>query len=49
MSAGLQPRMPDAMIRMRALRRLIERGDFHMVFQPIVDLWTNTIQHLECL
>lgn len=49
LSAGLQPRMSDAMIRMRALRRLIERGDFHMVFQPIVDLWTNTVQHMECL
>jgi len=49
LSADLQPRMSDAMTRMRALRRLIERGDFHMVFQPIVDLWTNTIQHMECL
>lgn len=49
LSAGLQPRMSEAMARMRSLRHMIESGDFDLVFQPIVDLWSGNVVHMECL
>lgn len=48
-SAGLQPRLSQTLRQMKAMRRTISGGKFDMVFQPIVDLWTNVVHHFECL
>ena len=49
LAAGLQPRLSATIQRMKATRRLIEREEFDLVFQPVVDLWTDTVHHFECL
>ncbi|HSV28291.1 MAG TPA: EAL domain-containing protein [Candidatus Omnitrophota bacterium] len=48
-AAGLQPRLSQTASEMRAVRKVIEEGAFEMVFQPIVDLWTNVVHHFEAL
>lgn len=49
LSAMLQPRLSETMRDMAALRTLIESRNFELMFQPIVDLWTNVVHHFECL
>lgn len=48
-AADLQPRLSATVNEMKAFRRVIEAGEFEMVYQPIVDLWTNVVHHFECL
>lgn len=49
LAADLQPRLSATVNEMKAVRRVIEAGEFEMVYQPIVDLWTNVVHHFECL
>lgn len=48
-AACLQPRLSATVAEMKAMRRTITLGEFEMVFQPIVDMWTNVVHHFECL
>lgn len=48
-AASLQPKLSATVAEMKAMRRTIELGGFEMVFQPIVDLWTNVVHHFEAL
>jgi EAL domain-containing protein (putative c-di-GMP-specific phosphodiesterase class I) len=49
LAAGLQPRLSATAREMRAVRDTIEGGDFDILYQPIVDLWTKVVHHFECL
>ncbi|OIQ97114.1 putative membrane protein YjcC [mine drainage metagenome] len=46
-SAG--SRLSPTVARMREVRAMIERGDFDLHFQPIVDLWNSAVHHFEAL
>ncbi len=46
---GAKRMMSDAVERIRRLRATIEKRDFYVVFQPIVDLETQAVHHLEAL
>ncbi len=48
-AAGLQPRLSATVRDMKAVRETIADGKFEILYQPIVDLWTNVIHHYECL
>jgi len=45
----LQPRLSATVRQMNDVRQTVETGDFDLMFQPIVDLWTNVVHHFECL
>ncbi|MFD2232423.1 EAL domain-containing protein [Phaeospirillum tilakii] len=45
----LQPRLSATVRQMNEVRQLVGSGDFDLMFQPIVDLWTNVVHHFECL
>ena len=48
-SSGAQPRLSQTVAQMRQFKAVIEAGHFDMLYQPIVDLWTNVVHHFECL
>lgn len=48
-AASLQPRLSATVREMRAVREVISSGGFDILYQPIVDLWTNVVHHFECL
>jgi EAL domain-containing protein (putative c-di-GMP-specific phosphodiesterase class I) len=45
----LQPRLSATVRQMNDVRQTVECGDFDLLYQPIVDLWTNVVHHFECL
>ena len=45
----LQPRLSATVRQMNDVREMVDGGNFDLVFQPIVDLWTNVVHHFECL
>jgi EAL domain-containing protein (putative c-di-GMP-specific phosphodiesterase class I) len=45
----LQPRLSATVRQMNEVRETVATGDFDLLFQPIVDLWTNVVHHFECL
>ena len=45
----LQPRLSATVKQMNEVRETVSSGDFDLMFQPIVDLWTNVVHHFECL
>jgi len=45
----LQPRLSATVRQMNEVRKTVATGDFNLMFQPIVDLWTNVVHHFECL
>jgi PAS domain S-box-containing protein len=45
----LQPRLSATVKQMNEVRQMVGSGDFNLLFQPIVDLWTNVVHHYECL
>ncbi|MEW5728144.1 MAG: EAL domain-containing protein [Pseudomonadota bacterium] len=47
--AQVQPRLSATVKEMKAFRQVIDNGEFEIVFQPIVDLWTNVVHHFEVL
>jgi PAS domain S-box-containing protein len=47
--ADLQPRLSATVRQMNDVRTTVESGSFDLMFQPIVDLWTNVVHHFECL
>jgi EAL domain-containing protein (putative c-di-GMP-specific phosphodiesterase class I) len=49
LTAGLQPKLSATVRQMHAFIEMVETGRFEIVYQPIVDLWTNVIHHFECL
>ncbi|HSV28290.1 MAG TPA: EAL domain-containing protein [Candidatus Omnitrophota bacterium] len=49
LSEGVSASLSATVDRMRSVKTLIERGDFELAFQPVVDLWTSNVHHFECL
>jgi EAL domain-containing protein (putative c-di-GMP-specific phosphodiesterase class I) len=49
LTVGLQPKLSATVRQMHAFREMVEAGRFEIVYQPLVDLWTNVIHHFECL
>ncbi|EPY02835.1 EAL domain-containing protein [Magnetospirillum fulvum] len=45
----IQPRLSETVRQMNDVRETVESGSFDLVFQPIVDLWTNSVHHFEAL
>ncbi|TAN62879.1 MAG: EAL domain-containing protein, partial [Magnetospirillum sp.] len=45
----LQPRLSATVKQMNDVRQTVTTGDFNLMYQPIVDLWTNVVHHFECL
>ncbi|WP_245651276.1 sensor domain-containing phosphodiesterase [Paramagnetospirillum marisnigri] len=45
----LQPRLSATVKQMNDVRQTVASGDFNLMYQPIVDLWTNVVHHFECL
>jgi PAS domain S-box-containing protein len=45
----LQPRLSATVKQMNDVRNTVVGGDFDLMFQPIVDLWTGVVHHFECL
>lgn len=45
----IQPRLSQTVRQMNDVRETVATGSFDLVFQPIVDLWTNSVHHFECL
>lgn len=45
----LQPRLSATVKQMNEVRSTVSNGDFDLMFQPIVDLWTGVVHHFECL
>jgi len=45
----LQPRLSATVKQMNEVRETVVSGDFNLMYQPIVDLWTNVVHHFECL
>lgn len=46
---GCRPLLSRTVKDMAAFKATVERGDFRLVYQPVVDMWTNVIHHFECL
>lgn len=42
-------KLSDTVAQMRDIKEVIDCGRFQLVFQPIVDLWTDVVHHFECL
>ncbi|MEW5728143.1 MAG: EAL domain-containing protein [Pseudomonadota bacterium] len=49
LGAAVEASLTATVDRMRSVKALIERGDFDLAFQPVVDLWTSNVHHFECL
>ncbi|CCG42923.1 sensor domain-containing phosphodiesterase [Magnetospirillum molischianum] len=49
MMKDIQPRLSETVRQMNDVRQTVESGNFDLVFQPIVDMWTNIVHHFECL
>ncbi|MGE5545891.1 MAG: EAL domain-containing protein [Solirubrobacterales bacterium] len=49
LATKIQPKLSATVREMKAVREVIETGAFEVVYQPIVDLWTNVVHHFECL
>ena len=49
LGAAVEASLTATVDRMRSVKGLIERGDFDLAFQPVVDLWTSNVHHFECL
>ncbi|MBC7951538.1 MAG: EAL domain-containing protein [Rhodospirillaceae bacterium] len=45
----LRPRLSETVAQMRGIKAVIDSGGFELVFQPVVDLWTDVVHHFECL
>ena len=45
----LQPRLSATVKQMNDVRQTVTGGDFDLMFQPIVDLWTGVVHHFESL
>lgn len=45
----LKPRLSETVAQMREIKAVIDSGGFELVFQPVVDLWTDVVHHFECL
>ncbi|MBC7906395.1 MAG: GGDEF domain-containing protein [Rhodospirillaceae bacterium] len=45
----LKPRLSETVAQMREVKAVIDSGGFDLVFQPVVDLWTDVVHHFECL
>lgn len=48
-AASLRSTLSATVRDMAAFKQMVRRGDFHLAYQPIVDLWTGGVHHFECL
>ena len=49
LARDVRARLSDTVGQMREIKEVIDQGRFELVFQPIVDLWTDMVHHFECL
>ncbi|CAA7623583.1 EAL domain-containing protein [Magnetospirillum sp. UT-4] len=49
LASEMKPRLSATVEQMRQVKAVIEKGEFELVFQPIVDMWTDVVHHFECL
>lgn len=49
LAKDVRSRLSDTVGQMREIKEVIDQGRFELVFQPIVDLWTDMVHHFECL
>lgn len=49
LARDVRGRLSDTVAQMREVKEVIDHGRFELVFQPIVDLWTDVVHHFECL
>jgi EAL domain-containing protein (putative c-di-GMP-specific phosphodiesterase class I)/GGDEF domain-containing protein len=49
MARDVRPSLSDTVAQIRQIKETIEFGRFDLVFQPIIDLWTDVVHHFECL
>ncbi len=42
-------KLSDTVREMVSFKQMVRGGHFHLVYQPIVDLWTAGVHHFECL
>ena len=49
MANATRPKLSETVDQMRAVKDVIDRGQFDLFVQPIVDLWTGVVHHFECL
>ena len=44
-----RPHLAATVAQMRDIKRAIDGGEFELLAQPIIDLWTGVVHHFECL
>lgn len=49
MARDVRAKLSDTVTQMREIKEVIDSGRFELVFQPIIDLWTDVVHHFECL
>lgn len=49
LATDLRPRLSETVAQIREIKSVIDTGGFQLVFQPVVDLWTDVVHHFECL
>jgi len=49
MARDVRSSLSDTVGQIRQIKETIDCGRFDLVFQPIVDLWTDVVHHFECL
>ncbi|MBR9971771.1 EAL domain-containing protein [Magnetospirillum sulfuroxidans] len=49
LARDVRSRLSSTVGQMREIKEVIDQGRFELVFQPIVDLWTDMVHHFECL
>lgn len=49
LAKAAKPCLSETVAKMREVKAVINRGEFELNYQPIVDLWNNAVHHFECL
>lgn len=49
MASDIRTSLSDTVGQIRQIKETIDHGRFELVFQPIIDLWTDVVHHFECL
>jgi EAL domain-containing protein (putative c-di-GMP-specific phosphodiesterase class I) len=49
MARDVRGRLSATVAQMRDIKEIIDQGKFELVFQPVVDLWSDVVHHFECL
>jgi EAL domain-containing protein (putative c-di-GMP-specific phosphodiesterase class I) len=49
MARDVRTSLSDTVGQIRHFKETVDHGRFELVFQPIIDLWTDVVHHFECL